>query len=232
MPFSFAPLQAAPPAVAAPPQPPASPGSPTGVIIGGTTVPLDQAARTLTRADVSALRAKRTELSRQINSAQDRRKDVARDLERTSGPGAAGLEQRLAVLDQRILQLEQEIALNGRELAQAPLELAEGEEGVAPAERIGPFSSGQMTAISIVFIIAVLVPLVTTAAKVILRRTSVPKASPQILESAERLERMEQSLDALSIEIERISEGQRFVTQLMAPRESVKALVDKDEQPR
>lgn len=33
-----------------------------------------------------------------------------------------------------------------------------------------------------------------------------------------RLERMEQSIDAIAVEIERISEGQRFTTKLLAER--------------
>ena len=38
-------------------------------------------------------------------------------------------------------------------------------------------------------------------------------------ESAERLERMEQAIDAVAVEVERISEGQRFVTRVLAERE-------------
>ena len=37
-------------------------------------------------------------------------------------------------------------------------------------------------------------------------------------EVTQRLERMEHALDAMSIEIERISEGQRFTTKLLADR--------------
>jgi hypothetical protein len=35
---------------------------------------------------------------------------------------------------------------------------------------------------------------------------------------SERLERIEQAIDAMSIEVERISEGQRFTTKLLADR--------------
>jgi hypothetical protein len=35
-------------------------------------------------------------------------------------------------------------------------------------------------------------------------------------DSAQRLERLEQGMDAIAIEIERVSEGQRFVTKLLA----------------
>lgn len=42
---------------------------------------------------------------------------------------------------------------------------------------------------------------------------------PRILASDERLARMEQAIETMAIEIERISEGQRFVTRLLAERE-------------
>ena len=40
--------------------------------------------------------------------------------------------------------------------------------------------------------------------------------------SAERLQRIEQAVDAMAIEIERISEGQRFTTRLLASRADAK----------
>jgi hypothetical protein len=52
-----------------------------------------------------------------------------------------------------------------------------------------------------------------------LKRTkrSQPGRAPQIPnDSAERLERVERGMEAIAIEIERISEGQRFVTKMMA----------------
>ena len=40
--------------------------------------------------------------------------------------------------------------------------------------------------------------------------------------SAERLQRIEQAVDAMAIEIERISEGQRFTTRLLTARADAK----------
>jgi hypothetical protein len=40
----------------------------------------------------------------------------------------------------------------------------------------------------------------------------------QIPDVADRLERIERAIDAMSIEVERISEGQRFVTKALADR--------------
>lgn len=52
---------------------------------------------------------------------------------------------------------------------------------------------------------------------------------PRLIATDDRLARMEQAIDSLAIEIERISEGQRFVTRLLAEREKVAgALPDAD----
>ncbi|HEX3865130.1 MAG TPA: hypothetical protein VHV78_00205 [Gemmatimonadaceae bacterium] len=45
-------------------------------------------------------------------------------------------------------------------------------------------------------------------------------------EIAERLGRLENAVDASSLEIERISEGQRFTTKLLADRSPTPAVVD------
>ena len=50
------------------------------------------------------------------------------------------------------------------------------------------------------------------------RRPALP---PEV---ATRLERMEQSIDAIAVEVERISEGQRFTTKLLADTQGNRAL--------
>lgn len=51
---------------------------------------------------------------------------------------------------------------------------------------------------------------------------------PRLLAADARLERMEQAIESMAIEIERISEGQRFVTKLLAEREQQKSLPTSD----
>jgi hypothetical protein len=205
------------PAAPSPPQPPAPIELPGTPVIAGTS-------RSMTAEEVSALKARRNELSSQLRSAKDRRSEAVGQL-RNSPEGAAriGLEQRIQLLDKRILQIETDIATNGQALAAAPGALLNTEVG-APVVRYGPFSSGQLTGITIVSIVLVWAPLAFAAARIMTRRWAQPKPAPQILESAARLERMEQAIDAVAIEVERISEGQRFVTQTMAKREAVPAL--------
>ncbi|MBL0939077.1 MAG: hypothetical protein IBJ03_09285 [Gemmatimonadaceae bacterium] len=208
--------QAPPAAPESPAAPSPAQGAPVGVKVGGTTISVDPSR--MTAADLAALKTRRSELSDQLTSATRRRDDLVRKIERADDSQAEGMQPQLAVLNNRIVELEQAISLNGQMLAAAPLSLAT-ETARRPAERYGPFTSGQLTAISIVGTVTVLMPLALAAARAMMVRARHPKPSPQILESTARLERMEQAIDAVAVEVERISEGQRFVTQLMASRE-------------
>jgi len=60
--------------------------------------------------------------------------------------------------------------------------------------------------------------LIMSIAKVITRRRhpALPDASVARIE--ERLSRMEQAIDAMAVEVERVSEGQRFTTKLLSGR--------------
>ena len=50
-----------------------------------------------------------------------------------------------------------------------------------------------------------------------MERESKTKVTPEV---TSRLERIEQAVDAIAIEVERISEGQRFTTKLLTERAS------------
>ena len=68
-------------------------------------------------------------------------------------------------------------------------------------------------AFGMAIIIAIGVPL----ARAFARKMDAESKQPRIpTEIAGRLERMEQSLEAVAIEVERISEGQRFTTRLLS----------------
>jgi len=76
----------------------------------------------------------------------------------------------------------------------------------------------ELTAITCVFMLTVLMPI---AVGIVLRLVRGPRnAQPANDPAAQnaRLDRLEQSMDAIAIEIERISEGQRFVTKILTER--------------
>ena len=79
--------------------------------------------------------------------------------------------------------------------------------------------AGSEVAIVVVALVAassIMLPIVRAVAKRIEGRER--QASAIAPDVTQRLERIERAVDAIAVEVERISEGQRFVTQLMADR--------------
>ena len=68
---------------------------------------------------------------------------------------------------------------------------------------------------AMIAIVAVGMPIARAFARRMDREASRPGLPA---ESAARLERMEQAIDAIAVEVERISEGQRYTTNLLAER--------------
>lgn len=164
------------------------------------------------------LRARGEELSTQLRSATSRRADVSRDLRRAPQTLKDGLQSQINELNGRIVQLERDIAVNGQQRA-----LAKAREAGATSTSTGDGGSvaawvpsqENMTAITVVFTLFVLCPIALSFARLIWKRGSRPATAPVSRESDLRMERVEQAVDAIAVEVERISEGQRFVTQLM-----------------
>jgi hypothetical protein len=65
----------------------------------------------------------------------------------------------------------------------------------------------------------VLFPLVLGVTRYLWKRASDPGQSRLSDDTAMRMAHMQQSIDAMAVELERISENQRFVTKLLAERE-------------
>jgi len=69
--------------------------------------------------------------------------------------------------------------------------------------------------VSSIPVIAIGVPIARAFAR---RLERAPSASTIPREVTARLERMEQAIDTIAVEIERVSEGQRFTTKLLTER--------------
>jgi hypothetical protein len=185
---------------------------PTSVIVtnpDGTTSTLPIP---LTRAEAEVIRDRRGELSDQLISASNRREELAKQmLALPAGPARTGIEGRLAVLDRRLAQLESDIAATGRQLTAA----APGLTSSSTGGPVNDIPDNAMT-LGIVMTIFVLFPLAITFARNLWKRGNRPAAAAPSPETNQRLERLEQGVDAIAIEIERVSEGQRFVTKLLS----------------
>lgn len=172
-----------------------------------------------TAVEVRAMRAQRTELSNQLSSAVGRRDDIVDQLREASASERPGLEARLKVLDDRIVEIEAEIARTGELIAQAPGELLSSSTTQGPSVGGIQFRSVDTTGIAVVFTLFVLAPIAFTVARLLWKRASAPPRPRLDAETQERMRRLESAVDTVAVEVERISEGQRFVTKLLAERE-------------
>jgi hypothetical protein len=208
----------------APPQPPApatapaqAPPPPASI----TTVGTDGKPLTLriprTEGEVRELLEQRQELSEQLTNVSSRRRNLAQEIRQTSDPATrAGLEDRLRVLDQRILQLEIDLATTGRQISSAPAQLISATQSASQSGGGDDFEEGLMIG---GFSALLFMSIVFFFARRRWKRRGAALPSGLGAESA-RLERLEQGMEAIAIEIERVSEGQRFVTRLLSESQS------------
>jgi prefoldin subunit 5 len=168
-----------------------------------------------TARDIDALNARRQELSSQLQSVDSRRSKLINQLKQTADPTAVkGLQDRLALLDARQLQLETDIQQTGEQLTSPAAGVIAST--AAPPVFAG-LSSKEVMTLSVLSIVLIFFPLALGAARAAMKKANRPGPAPAVFtETAQRLERLEASVDAIAIEIERISEGQRFVTKLLS----------------
>ena len=192
----------------APPAPPALPGRVTiiGADAGGPTA--------VYRAQV----AMRKELGDQLERLTDTRRDMAQSLneEGLSGSAKAGIEARIAATDSRIAALDKQIAD-----ADAAVARAAGIPGAVVEEPPPQFVNNgppeEAFVIGGLFILCAILPISIAFARRIWRRSAAAvSAIPQ--EMMDRLTRLDQAVDAIAVEVERIGEGQRFMTRVLAEK--------------
>lgn len=198
--------QAAPP----PAEAPAHPFTVTTTGPGGTSQTL---AIPSTAEEMQELRAHRDELSSQLTSVASRRSSLSEQI-RSAPEGASrtGLEARIRLLDQRILQLETDIAATGRQLSAAPASLLDYTESRPSGD---DFEEGMAAgAVPLLLLFGIV-----AGYRRFRRRRGAKGAIPPanlLTDSAQRLERVENAVEAIALEIERVGEGQRFVTRLLS----------------
>jgi hypothetical protein len=90
--------------------------------------------------------------------------------------------------------------------------------GVAPALHYAVVQPGEVIIVGIIFSSAavVLYPLARGLARKL--EGEGRAAAPALQGVEDRLDRIERSVEAIALEVERVSEGQRFVTKLLAER--------------
>lgn len=199
---------------------PVAPRPAVGQGSGGSGTPAPFEFDPLRAAEVyQGLRAQREILGEQLTRLEQKREELSAQLRQAPAPvERTGVEQRIALIDQQIASVSLQIAEADAKVAQAaatpgatiePPGLPE-----APFFQTGP--STEFVAFVLVLGALMVSPLIIAWTRRIWRRSAAPAALPS--EFAERMSSLERSIDTVAIEVERIGEGQRFVTQLLAER--------------
>jgi hypothetical protein len=196
-----------------PPPPPAV----AQVTVNG--VPIAQSPTAILKGAEAARRV----LGTQLEGLQNQRSNLSDKLQEPLVRGAdrQGLESHITEIDGRISAVEKQIAAADAEVAKAA--------GVPGAYVEPPRFESQgppqvVYVLTGIFFVVVLMPLSIAFARRIWRRGVVAVSTlPQ--EVMDRLSRLDQAVDSIAVEVERIGEGQRFMTRLFADKGTPEALL-------
>jgi len=182
----------------------------------------DQNAPTAVVAPTQDLRAERRELSSQLQELESSRRGLMSQLQKTP----AGSDERrlltdqLSDVNQRIATVDNMLTRNQAQIAGSPA------SAIALVQPQPVFVQNPPNADlfrGLILAAIVLFPLSIALARRMWRRApSAIALLPAALD--ERLARIEQVIEATAVEVERIGEGQRFVTRLLTEPESVRIL--------
>ena len=184
------------------------PPSPSAPVVAG--LPSANAVYEALRHANNVLREQRGELESQ-------RRQLTRDVDQSDNAASQkGIEGRIASVDERLKAIDKQIADNEALVARAAAVPGAVVEQPPPPPRPGPPEEFYFLAGFAVFILGF--PLAIAFARRIWRRSAVAISKmPQ--EIYDRFSRVDQSLDAIAIEVERIGEGQRFLTRMQSEQQ-------------
>lgn len=177
-----------------------------------------------TARELTALRQQRDELTEQLVGTHARRGELVGEMEQTDPAARGVLKQQMVELDRRVLQLETDMSNTVHLIATAPASLGAGDEsGPLTTARgvmeprgfylLGPNGPSPNAVPLLLLLITLLQLLMLVRGRA--RRPAAAPADALLRDSAARLARVEQAVDAIAVEVERVSEGQRFVTRVL-----------------
>jgi hypothetical protein len=158
----------------------------------------------------------RRELANQLDRLRDERQDIVNQLSSEDRPLDAavrtGLQKRLGTLEGRIDAVDQQLAVADQQVANAAA-IPGAIVDHPPPPRQGP--PEEVFALGGLFIVVAILPLSIAYARRIWRRSAAAVAAlpGDILE---RFAQLDQAVESVAVEVERIGEGQRFITRVLS----------------
>lgn len=163
-----------------------------------------------------AARLARRELRSQVDQLEEQRSGLQQELRQAANPtDAKAIEGRLAAVDARLADVDKQLAAADAQVARSA---AIPGVVVEVQNSGGDIPPGAQFTIALGIMMILLLPLSIALARRVWRRTTLerPALPPNI---SDRLANMERGIESVAIEVERLGEGQRFVTQLLADSE-------------
>src|SRR3954468_9485286 len=199
--------------IASVPQAPGTPGAPVAV---RPQVFVDGKPLTSSPSAVYQGMVKQREvLGDQMERLKDERRDISNRLngeEQLSQADKAGLEKRLTTLDGRIEAMDQQIAGADAQVA-ATAAVPGAVVEPPPIERHGP--PEEVFVLGGIFMFVAFMPISIAYARRIWRRSAAAVAAiPQDI--IDRFTQIDQAVESIAVEVERIGEGQRFITRVLS----------------
>jgi exonuclease VII large subunit len=192
--------------------------------------PAAQTAVPETRAELNGLVAKRSELERQLEQLTDRRRELFSQRERMGRQEGQGHDTRIALLDDQTTQIERELLSLNTAIAQGTAKVAASGEAftatTVPSSRelAREVRNGAEDAVvSTMFGSAAGLLAIYLVWRGIRRFIWKKKPAPAVTahaapDQSPRLEQLQQSVDVIALEVERISEAQRFLAKVLNDR--------------
>lgn len=206
---------------------PAAPAAPSAPAIAGT--PSAPTAVPTTRAELDGLIAKRSELENQLESLTERRQELFQQRQRMGREEGRGHDNRMALIDEQTTRLEREVLSLNSAIAEGMVNVPFSSGAVVAGtsqpnrELIREVRNGAEDAVmgtmfgSAAGLLAMYV-LWRGFRRWIWKKKPVPAPAITVPDQSPRLEQLQQSVDVIALEVERISEAQRFLAKVINER--------------
>lgn len=211
--------------------PPSTPVPSMPAPVPASAGPLD-AARLASDLAMQTLRAEARDATHRIDGAVAQRQHLIGQLDQAGRAQIAPLQAQIGQLDAVIAQLQANLANINDRMAQIQASNLPQIVVPPPTPNTSNFirhgrDMAVVAVVSVVFICGVLAPIVYGLVRRLTRKSTAPQpVSDPVLNA--RMERLEHAVDAIAIEIERIAEGQRFVTKVLTQRPAQSPAAAKD----
>jgi hypothetical protein len=187
-----------------------------GPVIASSTQPISARIGDL-RAKASELKLRVSDLEVRKNQLGDQRRLLGADVDRSS------LDKQMADAEHQLAEARIQLEATNEQIGDLETErdMSRAFTIQPPPAPADPFLGPEQITLISMGGLALMLPLVLVLARRLWVRS--PRREMLDLEQSPRLQRIEQAIESIAVEVERIGEAQRFTTKLLADRQPAAA---------